>query len=469
MARQDVKDEVIHLRSAGVDLGKRFLGACSRTPSPKRSGSWSLETERFGTTQAEIRRPAWLVEARVEVVVLEATSDYWRSVYYMLQPHLNLVLVNPAHLKGIRGRKTDPSDAAFLARAGASGMAMGSFVPEREIRELRDLTRRRTGIVRAAGREAQRLEKELEDTGMKFTSVLSDVVGSTGRAILEALITGERDPERLADLARGKARNKIPALIEALDGEFTTHHAFMVRHYLDEIDRLNSTIALFDSRIATLLAEREQDLNNLDTIPGIGRLAAEVIIAETGGDMAQFASAQHLASWIGVCPGQNESAGVSRSGRTRPGNSNIERPLGIAAMAAIRDKTSYLAAFFRRISARRCGQRALVAVMHKIAIAIWHVLRNKTAYRDLGADYFAKRDPERAMRRMIKEANSLGLTVRFDRSQLSDLRGSLYFRVRPWRPARTGPSRTGCAGLWVRRSIPRATRSRLRQTGDARS
>ncbi|MGW6413308.1 IS110 family transposase [Streptomyces vinaceus] len=415
MARQDVKDEVIHLRSAGVDLGKRYLLACTRVPSPKKPGSWSLETERFGTTQSEIRRLlAWLVEARVEVVVMEATSDYWRSVYYMLQPHLNLMLVNPAHLKGIRGRKTDPSDAAFLARAGASGMAMGSFVPDREIRELRDLTRRRTEIVRAAGQEAQRLEKELEDTGMKFTSVLSDVVGATGRAILEALVAGERDCERLADLARGKARNKIPALIEALDGEFTEHHAFMVRHYLDEIDRLRQIVTVFDARIASMLAEREQDLDNLDTIPGVGRLAAEVIIAETGGDMAQFASAQHLASWIGVCPGQNESAGVNRSGRTRPGNSNIKRLLGTAAMAAIRDKTSYLAAFFRRVSARRGGKRALVAVMHKLAIAIWHILHSKDPYRDLGADYFAKRDPERAMRRMTKEANSLGLTIRFE-------------------------------------------------------
>ncbi|MFF4651150.1 IS110 family transposase [Streptomyces sp. NPDC001380] len=415
MARQDVKDEVIHLRSAGVDLGKRFLLACTRTPSPTRPGSWSLETERFGTTRAEIRRLlAWLVEARVEVVVMEATSDYWRSVYYMLQPQLNLMLVNPAHLKGIKGRKSDPSDAAFLARAGASGMAMGSFVPEREIRELRDLTRRRTGIARAAGWEAQRLEKELEDTGMKITSVLSNVVGVTGRAILEALIAGERDPGRLADLARGKARNKIPALIEALDGEFTDHHAFMVRHYLDEIDRLNTAAAAFDTRIAALLADRKQDLDHLDTIPGVGRLAAEIVIAETGGDMTRFASAQHLASWIGVCPGQNESAGVSRSGRTRPGNSNLKRLLGTAAMAAVRDKTSYLAAFFRRISARRGGRRAMVAVMHKIAIAIWHALRDKTPYRDLGADYFAKRDPERAMRRMTKEANSLGLTIRFE-------------------------------------------------------
>ncbi|WP_371749862.1 IS110 family transposase [Streptomyces sp. NBC_01283] len=416
MARQQsVKDEVIHLRSAGVDLGKRFQLACARTPSPNRQGSWLLETERFGTTTAEVRRlRAWLVERRVEVVIMEATSDYWRTVYYALQPHLNTMLVNPAHLKGIRGRKTDPSDAAFLARAASSGMVRASFVPQREIRELRDLTRRRTELVRAAGWEAQRLEKELEDTGMKLSSVLSNVVGASGRAILEALIAGERDPGKLADLTYGKARNKIPALIEALDGEFTDHHVFMVRHYLDEIDRWNSVIAAFDVRIAELLAAHQPDLDNLDTMPGIGRLAAEIIIAETGGDMAQFATAQQLASWIGVCPGQNESAGVSKSGRTRPGNSNLKRLLGTAAMTAIRNKDSYLAVFYRRIAARRGGRRALVAVMHKLAIAIWHVLHDKAPYHELGADYFSKRNPERAMRRMLKEANSLGLTIRFE-------------------------------------------------------
>jgi transposase len=412
MNRQDVKDEVIHLRSAGVDLGKRFLLACVRTPSTKRSGTWSLETERFGTTRAEVRRLlAWLMEREVE---MEATADYWRGVYYVLQPHLNLMLVNPAHLKGIRGRKSDPSDAAFLARAGASGLVMASFVPERGVRELRDLTRRRTELVRAAGWEVQRLEKELEDTGMKLTSVLTDVTGVSGRAILEALIAGERDPGQLAGLAVGKARAKIPALIEALDGEFTDHHAFMIRHYLDEIDRFKSAVTVFDTRIAGLLAEREHELDLLDSIPGVGRMAAEIILAETGGDMNQFPTAGHLASWIGVCPGQNESAGVSKSGTTRPGNSNLKRLLGVAAMAAIRNKDTYLAAYFRRISARRGGKRAVVAVMHKLAIAIWHVLHDHVPYRDLGADYFTKRDPERAMRRMIREANSLGMTLRFE-------------------------------------------------------
>jgi transposase len=386
-----------------------------RVPGEKRAGTGTVETERFGTTSVEIRRLlGWLRERRVEVVVVEATSDYWRAVYYTLQPHLNLMLVNPAHLKGIRGRKSDPSDAAFLARAGASGMVMASFVPEGEIRELRDLTRRRTELVVARGQEAQRLEKELEDTGMKVTSVLSDVAGATGRAILDALITGQRDPRQLADLAVGKARNKIPALVEALDGEFTEHHAYMCRHYLDQLDHTSVVIDEITARIERVIAGHEQDLDNLDTIPGIGRAAAQIVIAETGGDMAPFATTGHLASWIGVCPGMNESAGVNKSGRTRLGNSNLKRLLGIAAMAAIRGKTSYLRVHYRRIAARRGRQRALVAVMHKLTIAIWHVLHDHVPYQDLGMDHFTKRNPERAMRRMTKEANSLGLTIRFD-------------------------------------------------------
>lgn len=415
VAKQEVKDEVLYLRAAGLDLGKRFLVACVRVPNPAYAGRWSLETEKFGTVPREIRRlRGWLLERQVEVVVLEATSDYWRYVYYTLQPELNLMLVNPQHLKGIRGRKTDPSDAAFLARAGASGMVMASFVPERAVRELRDLTRRRTELAVMRGQETQRLEKELEDTGMKLTSVISDINGVTGRAILHALINGQRDPQALADLAVKRARNKIEDLIDALDGTFTDHHAWMCRHYLAQIDHINALIAELDTRVAELTRDHDDDLNNLDTIPGIGRKAAEIILAETGGDMAHFTTPGHLASWTGVCPGMNESAGVHKSGKTRSGNANLKRVLGVAALAAIRSKDTYYGAFYRRIAARRGGKRALVALMHKITIAIWHVLHDKTPFRDLGADYFAKRDPARAMRRMVKEANSLGLTIRFD-------------------------------------------------------
>jgi transposase len=415
MGRQDVGDEPIYLRSAGLDLGKRFLVACVRVPHPTQTGRWSLETEKFGTVPREVRRLlTWLADRRVEVVVLEATSDYWRSVYYTLQPHLNLMLVNPQHLKGIRGRKSDPSDAAFLARAGASGMVMASFVPARAVRELRDLTRRRTELTVMKGQEVQRLEKELEDTGLKLTSVLSDVLGVTGRAILTALINGVRDPNALAALAVGAARKKTDALVDALDGTFTGHHAWMCRHLLAQIDHFDETIADLDARIAAITADHDDDLSNLDTIPGIGRKAAEIILAETGGDMTQFATVAHLASWIGVAPGINESAGVNKSSRTRHGNKHLKRVLGTAALSAIRTKDSYYQVFYRRTAARRGGKRALVALMHKIVIAIWHVLHDKTVFRDLGADYLPKRDPERAMRRIRREANRLGLTVRFD-------------------------------------------------------
>jgi transposase len=324
------------------------------------------------------------------------------------------MLVNPAHLRGIKGRKTDPSDAAFLARAAASGMVLASFVPDRAIRELRDLTRRRTEIRADRGREIQRLEKELEDSGYKLTSVLSDVTGVSARRILDALIAGDRDPARLAELAVSHARAKIAALTQALEGTFTDHHAFMCRHFLHQIDHLAELVVELDTRIAQLLADRDTDLTNLDTIPGIGRTAAEIIIAETGGDMAPFATAAHLASWIGVCPGMNESAGVNKSGHTRRGNANIKRVLGTAAMAAIRRKDSYYAVYYRRVAARRGSQRALVAVMHKLVIAIWHVLHDNIAHQDLGADYFTRRNPQRTMRQIVRQANAIGLTVRFD-------------------------------------------------------
>ncbi|HEV2343238.1 MAG TPA: IS110 family transposase [Actinocrinis sp.] len=414
--KSEAHDEVLYLRAAGVDVGKRFVVACARTPNPTRSGRWELETERFDTIPRELRRLRdWLIERRVEVVALEATSDYWRAVFYPLQDAgLNLMLVNPAHLRGIRGRKSDPSDAAFLARAAASGMVLASFVPARSIRELRDLTRRRTEVTADRGREVQRLEKELEDTGMKLTAVLSNVVGVSSRRILNALIDGERDPARLADLAVHTARGKIPALIEALQGSFTEHHAFMCRHYLDQIDHLAAVVAALDARIAALVREHDQDIARLDSIPGIGRAAAEVIIAETGGDMTAFATAGHLASWIGVCPGMHESAGVAKSGHTRHGNANLKRILGVAAMAAIKKRDSYYTVYYRRIAARRGRQRALVAVMHKLVIAIWQVLTRKIPHQDLGAHYFTRHDPARAIRQITRQANALGLTVRFD-------------------------------------------------------
>ena len=293
-------------------------------------------------------------------------------------------------------------------------MVLASFVPSRSIRELRDLTRRRTELAVMRGQEAQRLEKELEDTGMKLTSVLSNVLGVTGRAILSALIGGERDPQTLAGLAVKSARKKADQLCDALDGSFTEHHAWMCRHHLDQIDHIDRLIVLLDNKISELTAQHEPDLANLDTIPGIGRKAAEILLAETGGDMGQFPTPAHLVSWIGVCPGLNESAGVTRSASIRRGNVALKKVLGVAAMATVRTKDNHLADFYRRIAARRGGKRAVVAVMRKLAIAIWHVLNDKTVFQDLGADYLSQRDPAHAMRRMQRQANNLGYTIRFD-------------------------------------------------------
>jgi transposase len=418
VAKSIVHDEVLYLRAAGVDVGKRFVVVCVRAPGVRRSGTWALETERFDTVPAEMRRlAAWLVERGVEVVALEATSDYWRCVLYPLQDAgLNLMLVNPAHLRGIKGRKSDPSDAAFLARAAASGMVMASFVPERSVREMREVTRRRAEVGVDRAREINRLEKELEDTGMKLTGVLTDVTGVSSRRILAALIDGQRDPSVLADLAVANARKKIPDLVEALDGTFTAHHARMCAHFLAQIDHLAAVSADLDRWIADLLraAGRERDLANLDTVPGIAENAAAVILAETGGDMAFFPTPKHLASWIGVCPGLNESAGVVKSAHIRRGNTNLKRILGVAAMAAIRAKDTYYGAYYRRLAARRGNQRALVAVMHKIVIAIWHILHDHVPFQDLGAEALTRRDPQRTIRQITRQANALGLTVRFD-------------------------------------------------------
>ena len=301
------------------------------------------------------------------------------------------MLVNPAHLRGIKGRKTDPSDAAFLARAAASGMVMASFVPERAVRELRELTRRRTEIRVDRGREMQRLEKELEDSGLKLTSVLSDVTGVSARHILAALIAGERDPARLADLAVGKARAKIPALTAALDGAFTDHHAFMCRHFLNQIDHLAGLVVQLDERIAELLRDRDQDLANLDSIPGIGRSAAEIIISETGGDMAPFATAGHLASWIGVCPG------AGPPGSTSPHTPATATPTSNAPWAPPR---------WPRSNKKTPTMRSTTDASPPAAV--------RTAPWSPSCTNRSSRSGMCTMHQIVKQANAIGMTVRFD-------------------------------------------------------
>jgi transposase len=404
--------DVLHERCAGVDISKKDAKVCVRTPSTKRRGSFTNETTTWGsTTHAVLALREHLLAAEVTLVVIEATSDYWKPFYYLLAEDLNVILVNARQVKNLPGRKTNVSDAAWLTQLGAHGLVRASFVPPQPVRELRDLTRARTQMTRERGQIVQRLEKLLEDTGIKLAAVASDIMGASGRAMLEALIDGERDPQTLADLAKRRLRSKIPALTEALTGRFREHHAFLTRLYLDQYDQLSTAIGQLDERIEEAMAPFRPALDLLDTIPGINQAVAEVIIAETGGDMARFASAKHLASWAGVCPGHHESAGRTKNTKVRPGNPYLKGALGLAAFGAARTKDTYLQARYKRLTARRGPLKALVAIEHSIITAIWHMLTDNVPYHELGGDYFAQRDPERATRRAINQLNQLGYTV----------------------------------------------------------
>ncbi|MFE2710029.1 IS110 family transposase [Streptomyces mirabilis] len=404
--------DILHERCAGLDISKKDAKACVRTPSTKRRGSFTTETTTWGaTTNAVLALRDHLLAAEVTLVVIEATSDYWKPYYYVLAEDLNVILVNARQVKNLPGRKTDVSDAAWLAQLGSHGLVRPSFVPPQPVRELRDLTRARTTTTRERARVAQRLEKLLEDTGLKLSAVASDIMGVSGRAMLEALTAGERDPQVLAELAKRKLRNKIPELTEALTGRFREHHAFLVRLYLDQYDHLTTMIDQLAGRIEEAMAPFGDALGLLDTVPGINRGVAEVIVAETGGDMARFASAKHLASWAGVCPGHHESAGRTKNTKVRPGNPYLKGALGLAAFGAARTKDTYLQARYKRLAARRGPMRALVAVEHSIIIAIWHMLTDHVPYHELGGAYFTQRDPERATRQAISRLNELGYRV----------------------------------------------------------
>jgi len=354
-----------------------------------------------------------LIEQQVTLVVMEATGDYWKPFYYLLEDApFEVVLVNARQVKNVPGRKSDVSDSTWLAQLGAHGLVRGSFVPPQPVRELRDLTRTRTAVTRERTREWQRLEKLLEDSGIKLTSVATDISGPSGRAMLQALIDGVRDPAVLADLARAQLRNKLPALTEALAGRFGEHHAFLARLHLKLIDEHTAALQDITSRIEVVIAPfcRARDL--IVTVPGISTTLADIIIAETGADMSRFPTDAHLASWAGTTPGSHESAGRVKSTKTRPGNPYLKGALGIAALSIARSKQSTrLTARYRRIASRRGPMKAVVAIEHTLLTAIWHMLTNNTEYTDLGGDYYTRRTPDRTKQRAINQLRQLGYTV----------------------------------------------------------
>ena len=404
--------DIVHYRCAGLDVSKRDAKVCVRVQAPDRAKATSTVTTWGSMTNQILALRDHLITEQVTLVVMEATSDYWRAFYYVLEDGpFEVLLVNARHVKNLPGRKTDVSDAAWLAQLGAHGLVRGSFVPPEPIRQLRDLTRTRTAIVRERGREIQRLEKLLEDSGVKLSSVATDITGVSGRAMLEAFISGERDPDVLADMAKRRLRSKIPELTEALTGRFNEHHAFLVKVHLNLIDEHTRAIEEITQRIEEAVAPFASARDLLVTIPGVSLRVAEVIIAETGADMTRFPSAANLASWAGVCPGSNESAGRVKSTRTRPGNPYLKGALGIAAMVAARSKDTYFSAKYRRIASRRGPIKAVVALEHATLIAVWNMLNTGETYHDPGGDYFTQRDPQRAKRRALEQLQHLGYTV----------------------------------------------------------
>jgi transposase len=404
--------ELLHARCAALDIGKKDLKACVRLPPVPGRKARRQEIRTFATTtNALLELRDWLIESKVTLVVLEATSDYWRAPFYLLEDDLNVILVNAAHAKGLPGRKTDVADAAWLCQLGECGLLKASFVPPEPIRELRDLTRYRATLAQERTREASRLEKELEDAGIKLLAVATNILGASSRAMLDALINGEQDVHVMAELAKTRMRSKIPDLVEALNGNFREHQAFLCRMHLERIDQITAAIVQISERIEEAMRPFARQLELLQTIPGIGRSNAEVIIAETGADMTRFRTAGHLASWAGTTPGHYESAGKSRSGKTRHGNRWLSGTLGVAAMSAAKTKDTYLSARYKRLTPRLGKKKALVALQHTMLIAIWHMLTHDLAYQDLGADYFDRLDPDRAKRRAIAQLHRLGYHV----------------------------------------------------------
>lgn len=358
----------------------------------------------------------WLTAAGCTHVAMESTGVYWKPVFNLLEGLFALLVVNAQHIKQLPGRKTDMRDAEWIADLLQHGLLRASFIPSAEQRALRDLTRHRSTVVEERSRIVNRLQKVLEDTNIKLAAVASDITGKSARTMLEALLAGERDATRLADLARGRMRSKRAQLEQALAGRLQPHHGFLIAEHLSHIDYLDEAIERLSAQIAARLTECEEEIALLDTVPGLSRRSAEVLVAEIGTDLSRFPSAAHLASWAGMCPGNHESGGKRLSGRTRKGSRWLRQVLIEAAHAAARSKTTYLGAQYRRLAARRGTKKAIIAVGHTILVMVYHVLTRRQPYSDLGANYFDEHDRQAVERRLVRRLEKLGLTVSIERA-----------------------------------------------------
>jgi transposase len=409
--------EVVYPVCCGLDVHKRRVTACLLTSGPGPEPQRQVRT--FATMTADlVALRDWLVTAGCTQVAMESTGIYWVPLWNVLEDALSLVLVNPEHFKRVPGRKTDVTDSAWLADLLRHGLVRPSFVPERAQRELRELTRYRTSLVGERSAEVNRLHKTLEGANLKLGVVVSDLLGVSARQMLAGLVAGEADPAVLAEVARGRMRDKLPQLERALRGSLGAHQRFLLARQLAHIDSLDALIDELDTEVATRLRPFAETLDRLDAIPGVGRRTAEILLAEVGTEVTRFPTAQALASWAGMCPGNRQSAGQRGSGRTRKGNKWLRSALVESAKAAGRSRGTYLGAQHQRLRARRGAKRAAVAVGHSILVSVWHMLDDGSAYHELGVQYFDERGRSAVERSCVRRLERLGNTVTIQRQEV---------------------------------------------------
>ncbi len=415
-------DEVVYARCCGLDVHKETVVACVRVFEA--GGRLNQEVRTFvTTTRGLLELGDWLAERCVTAAAMESTGVYWKPVWNLLEGRatkdgepITLMLVNARHIKNVPGRKTDVKDCQWIAQLLAAGLLSASFVPDRPQRELRDLTRQRAQLIGDKTKVANRLQKFLEDANIKLASVASDVLGVSGREMLKALIEGKLTPAQMADLARMKLRAKIPQLTEALTGGVTEHHRFMLKTTLDQVEYMEKQINWFDERLEAVMSPLElKAVEKLDEIPGFDKRAAQNVLAEIGTDMNRFPSEGHLASWAGICPGNNQSAGKRKSGRMSEGNKWLKRTLNQTAWAASRTKASYFRAQHQRLSRRRGAKRATMAVAHSQLDVVYHLLKRDTTFQDLGVDYFDRQNSDRLKQQLIAKLQRLGCKVTIEK------------------------------------------------------
>jgi transposase len=402
--------ELVHARCAGLDVHARMISACIRVVSGQ---GVKREVRSFGTSTVELQRMAdWLASEGCTHVAMESTGVYWKPAWHVLEGHFELVLANAMQVRNMPGRKSDVNDATWLAELLAHGLIRPSFVPPVPIQELRDLTRTRKQLVREIARHTLRIQKTLEDANIKLKSVASDILGRSGRAVLRAMVAGESDPDRLAELTKGRLRASREAIIEALRGSVTEHHRFMIKLHLEQIEQLEAAVREVEARAGQ--APFRAAIELLTTIPGVSETTATVIVAEIGDDMTRFPSAGHLLSWAGLCPRLDESAGKRHSNRLRQGAPWLKTVLVQAAWGASRKRDSYLRARFLRLKLRRGPKKAVVAIAASMLVATYHMLKSGVVYEDLGGDYFDRLNHQKATDRLVRQLTALGYRVQLE-------------------------------------------------------